>query len=96
MKDVTSELGRTSHRDRGRCPRPVEGVNGIIKDDGSFNRASCRALGLAGHAVAALMPPSSTTSTRTSSTVAWRAWQDEQIQEKWWARSPALCARAAM
>ena len=34
---------------------PVEGVNGMIKDDGSFNRASCRAFGLAAHSLAALM-----------------------------------------
>ncbi len=25
---------------------PVEGVNGMIKNDGSFNRASCRVFGL--------------------------------------------------
>ena len=34
---------------------PVEGVNGMIKNDGSLNRASCRVFGLAAHTLAALM-----------------------------------------
>ena len=34
---------------------PVEGVNGMIKNDGSFNRASCRVFGLGAHTLAALM-----------------------------------------
>ena len=34
---------------------PVEGVNSMIKDDGSFDKASCRAFGLAAHTLAALM-----------------------------------------
>ena len=34
---------------------PVEGVNGMIKDDGSFEKDSCRAFGLAAHTLAALM-----------------------------------------
>ncbi len=33
---------------------PVEGVNGMIKDDGSFEKDSCRAFGLAAHTLAAL------------------------------------------
>ncbi len=33
---------------------PVEGVNGMIKDDGSFEKDSCRAFGLAPHTLAAL------------------------------------------
>ena len=33
---------------------PVEGVNGMIKNDGSFNRASCRVFGLGAHTLAAL------------------------------------------
>ena len=33
---------------------PVEGVNGMIKNDGSFDRKSCRAFGLAAHTLAAL------------------------------------------
>ena len=32
---------------------PVEGVNGMIKDDGSFEKDSCRAFGLAPHTLAA-------------------------------------------
>ena len=36
---------------------PVEGVNSMIKDDGSFDKASCRAFGLAAHTLAALMAP---------------------------------------
>ena len=38
----------------GRNP-VVEGVNGMIQNDGSFNRASCRVFGLAAHTLAALM-----------------------------------------
>ena len=34
---------------------PVEGVNGMIKNDGSLNRASCRVFGVAAHTLAALM-----------------------------------------
>ena len=34
---------------------PVEGVNGMIKNDGSFDRESCRAFRLAAHTHAALM-----------------------------------------
>ena len=34
---------------------PVEGVNGMIKDDGSFEKDSCRVFGLAAHTLAALM-----------------------------------------
>ncbi len=34
---------------------PVEGVNGMIKDDGSLEKDSCRAFGLAPHTLAALM-----------------------------------------
>ena len=34
---------------------PVEGVNGMIKNDGSLNRASCRVFGLGAHTLAALM-----------------------------------------
>ena len=34
---------------------PVEGVNGMIKNDGTFNPASCRVFGLAAHTLAALM-----------------------------------------
>ena len=34
---------------------PVEGVNGMIKDDGSLEKDSCRAFGLAAHTLAALM-----------------------------------------
>lgn len=34
---------------------PVEGVNGMIKNDGSLSRASCRVFGLAAHTLAALM-----------------------------------------
>lgn len=34
---------------------PVEGVNGMIKDDGSFNPASCRVFGTAAHTLAALL-----------------------------------------
>ena len=33
---------------------PVEGVNGMIKDDGSLEKDSCRAFGLAAHTLAAL------------------------------------------
>ncbi len=33
---------------------PVEGVNSMIKDDGSFEKDSCRAFGLAAHTLAAL------------------------------------------
>ena len=33
---------------------PVEGVNGMIKNEGSFDRKSCRAFGLAAHTLAAL------------------------------------------
>ena len=34
---------------------PVEGVNGMIKNDGSFNPASCRVFGTAAHTLAALL-----------------------------------------
>ena len=34
---------------------PVEGVNSMIKDDGSFDKQSCRAFGLATHTLAALI-----------------------------------------
>ena len=34
---------------------PVEGVNSMIKDDGSFNPESCRVFGTAAHTLAALM-----------------------------------------
>ena len=34
---------------------PVEGVNGMIKQDGSFNPESCRVFGTAAHTLAALM-----------------------------------------
>ena len=34
---------------------PVEGVNGMIKDDGSLDPRSCRAFGLAAHTLAVLM-----------------------------------------
>ena len=34
---------------------PVEGVNGMMKNDGSFDRASCRVFGLAADTLAALM-----------------------------------------
>ena len=34
---------------------PVEGVNGMIKQDGTFNRESCRVFGTAAHTLAALM-----------------------------------------
>ena len=34
---------------------PVEGVNGMIKDDGGFDKESCRAFGLGAHTLAALM-----------------------------------------
>ena len=34
---------------------PVEGVNSMIKDDGSFDKQSCRAFGLAAHTLAALI-----------------------------------------
>ena len=34
---------------------PVEGVNGMIKSDGSFNPESCRVFGTAAHTLAALM-----------------------------------------
>ena len=33
---------------------PVEGVNGMIKNDGSFNPESCRVFGTAAHTLAAL------------------------------------------
>ena len=33
---------------------PVEGVNGMIKSDGSFNPESCRVFGTAAHTLAAL------------------------------------------
>ena len=33
---------------------PVEGVNGMIKQDGSFNPESCRVFGTAAHTIAAL------------------------------------------
>ena len=34
---------------------PVEGVNGMIKQDGSFNPESCRVFGTAAHTLAALL-----------------------------------------
>ena len=34
---------------------PVEGVNGMIKDDGTFNPASCRVFGTAAHTLAAIV-----------------------------------------
>ena len=34
---------------------PAEGVNGMINNDGSLNRASCRVFGLAAYTLAALM-----------------------------------------
>ena len=34
---------------------PVEGVNGMIKNDGTFNPESCRVFGTAAHTLAALM-----------------------------------------
>ena len=34
---------------------PVEGVNGMIKSDGSFNPESCRVFGTAAHTIAALL-----------------------------------------
>ena len=43
--------GKTGYAGRN----PVEGVNGMIKDDGSFNPESSRVFGLAAHTLAALM-----------------------------------------